>query len=86
MYAPISTCAITAEILLKEQLMAWAKFSKSMQQKTDTGDSHPLGLELLISKSIIEAHEGKMWAENNLEGRGSTFYFTLLLKKIDVSQ
>jgi signal transduction histidine kinase len=27
-----------------------------------------------------------MWAENNLEGRGSTFYFTLPLKKIDVSQ
>ncbi|HZA64503.1 MAG TPA: ATP-binding protein [Nitrososphaeraceae archaeon] len=53
--------------------MAWAKFSKSMQQKTDTGGSHPLGLGLLISKSIIEAHEGKMWAENNLEGRGATF-------------
>ena len=66
--------------------MAWAKFSKSMQQKTDTGGSHPLDLGLLISKSIIEAHEGKMWAENNLEGRGSTFYFTLPLKKIDVSQ
>jgi signal transduction histidine kinase len=57
-----------------------------MQQKTDTGGSHPLGLGLLISKSIIEAHEGKMWAENNLEGRGATFYFTLPLKNIDVSQ
>ena len=29
-----------------------------------------------ISKSIIEAHGGKIWAENN-KGRGSTFIFTL---------
>jgi len=41
------------------------------------------GLGLFISKSIIEAHGGKMWAENNNDGdhdikhKGATFYFTL---------
>jgi signal transduction histidine kinase len=43
------------------------------------------GLGLFISKSIVEAHGGKMWAENNnsmvnnRERRGATFYITLPL-------
>jgi signal transduction histidine kinase len=41
------------------------------------------GLGLFISKSIVEAHGGKMWAENNnssssgTKHNGATFYFTL---------
>ena len=35
------------------------------------------GLGLFISKSIIEAHGGKIWAENNSDGKGASFYFTL---------
>jgi two-component system sensor histidine kinase VicK len=37
------------------------------------------GLGLFISKNIVEAHEGKIWAENNSDGKGATFYFSLPL-------
>jgi PAS domain S-box-containing protein len=35
-----------------------------------------LGLGLSISRSIVEAHKGRLWAENN-PGHGATLYFTL---------
>jgi nitrogen-specific signal transduction histidine kinase len=37
------------------------------------------GLGLFISKSIIEAHGGKIWAENNPDGKGAAFSFALPL-------
>jgi signal transduction histidine kinase len=37
------------------------------------------GLGLFISKSIIEALGGRIWAENNTDGKGATFSFTLPL-------
>ena len=54
----------------------FAKFATKSYQGT--------GLGLFIAKSIVEAHGGKMWAENNNKGsdsdrkhKGATFYFTL---------
>ena len=35
------------------------------------------GLGLFISKSIIEEHGGKIWAQNNANGGGATFSFTI---------
>ncbi|MGH9989393.1 MAG: hypothetical protein ACREAS_03060 [Nitrososphaera sp.] len=32
-----------------------------------------------MSKSIIEAHGGRIWAENNKGGKGATFTFRLPL-------
>jgi signal transduction histidine kinase len=39
------------------------------------------GLGLYISKSIIEAHGGRIWATNNTDGKGAIFAFSLPLKK-----
>ena len=45
--------------------------------KSDQGT----GLGLFIVKKIVEAHDGRIWAENNSNGIGSTFYFTLPIVK-----
>ena len=37
------------------------------------------GLGLYISKSIVEAHGGRIWAENNPDGKGASFSFSLPL-------
>jgi len=40
-----------------------------------------LGMGLSISRSIVEAHDGRIWAENNRD-QGATFYFMLPVMKI----
>jgi two-component system, OmpR family, sensor histidine kinase VicK len=42
------------------------------------------GLGLFISKGIIEAHNGRIWAENNTQGKGATFHFSLPISKKSV--
>jgi len=37
------------------------------------------GFGLFISQNIVEAHGGRIWAENNSDGKGSTFSFSLPL-------
>ena len=47
--------------------------------KFATASEKGTGLGLYISKKIIEAHGGKIWAENNKDGKGATFEFTIPL-------
>ena len=50
-------------------------------QKFTTSSVKGTGLGLYISNSIVQAHGGRLWAENNDDGKGATFTFTLPLEK-----
>ena len=51
------------------------KFIQSSRTRSNAGGT---GLGLSICKEIIKAHNGRIWAENNLKG-GATFHFILPL-------
>lgn len=42
-----------------------------------TSSNQGTGLGLFISKAIVEAHGGRIWAENNSDGVGARFSFSL---------
>jgi signal transduction histidine kinase len=54
--------------------------SKLFLKLTPTESSTGTGLGLYICKNIIEAHGGKIWAENNSDGKGAIFRFTLPIR------
>jgi signal transduction histidine kinase len=35
------------------------------------------GLGLFLTKAIVEAHNGRIWFQNNQDGPGATFTFSL---------
>jgi two-component system sensor histidine kinase VicK len=55
------------------------KLFPSLFEKFVTNSSSGTGLGLYITKAIIEAHGGRIWAENNKNEKGATFRFTLPL-------
>ncbi len=57
-----------------ELLAVFDKFIQSKKTKSGAGGT---GLGLSICKEIITAHQGEIWAENNLVGKGVTFFFSI---------
>jgi signal transduction histidine kinase len=50
--------------------------------KFATKSEKGMGLGLYISKNIIEAHGGRIWAENNIDGKGATLTFTIPIRSL----
>jgi len=61
-----------------EQPKIYERFFRAKGKKE--GKIPGLGLGLFISSEIIKQHKGKLWMKS-IENKGSTFYFTLPLKK-----
>ncbi|MDQ6722832.1 MAG: HAMP domain-containing histidine kinase [Thermoproteota archaeon] len=54
-----------------------AEILPNLFTKFATKSTKGTGLGLFICKGIIEAHGGTIWAENNKDGKGATFAFSL---------
>jgi len=63
-------CTITVTIEKKD-------IGREVIVRVKDSETKGTGLGLFISKSIIEAHNGRIWAENNDDGKGATFSFSL---------
>jgi len=56
-------------------------FSKFKQLQSGDRSRKGTGLGLVVTRGIVEAHGGRIWAESAGENLGSTFYFSLPLNK-----
>ena len=56
--------------------------SNKLFSKFGSNEPSGTGLGLYISKKIIEAHGGKIWAENNVYKKGVCFYIYVTVKSI----
>lgn len=61
----------------EEQSRIYERFFRAKGKKE--GSIPGLGLGLFISSEIVKQHGGDLWAKS-IEGKGSTFYFTLPIK------
>jgi signal transduction histidine kinase len=66
----------TGEGIRHEELdLIFEKFAQGRPQNPKRHGGSGLGLS--ICRGIIEAHQGKIWAESEGPGKGSTFFFSI---------
>jgi signal transduction histidine kinase len=76
----------TGEGILPEDLgRVFERFYRGDVARSRVEASSGAGLGLAIARGIVEAHGGKIWAEN-AEGGGAQFTFTLPLQGVIISQ
>lgn len=65
-------------IAKSEQKMIFSRFyrAESATERNISG----IGLGLYVAMQIVKAHQGKIWLKST-EGKGSTFYFSIPIKK-----
>jgi two-component system, OmpR family, sensor histidine kinase VicK len=56
-------------------------FARLFTKFATKSETRGTGLGLFISKSIVESHGGKIWAQNNHDGKGAIFCFSLPLSR-----
>jgi len=59
----------------KEKVTLFEKFSRG--KGVSKLHTEGTGLGLYLAAKLVEAHQGRIWAESEGEGKGSTFYFEL---------
>jgi signal transduction histidine kinase len=85
----VEECDGTARVTVHDQGIGIAPsqlpqvFDRFYRIRGTASTASGLGLGLSICKSLIEAHGGRIWAESEGEGRGSSFCFTLPLAPVD---
>ncbi|MBM3319858.1 MAG: response regulator [Candidatus Eisenbacteria bacterium] len=62
---------------------AFGEFCRLSAKPTGGEESHGLGLA--IARRIVEAHEGRIWAENREDARGAHFGFALSREGAEIS-
>ncbi len=63
-----------------EQVYIWDRFHRAAGGSIQSGSDVGIGVGLHISRTIVEAHGGRVGVESEV-GKGSTFWFTLPLSK-----
>jgi signal transduction histidine kinase len=77
--ALLSVCDNGPGIPENELETIFDKFVQSSKTKSGSGGT---GLGLAITREIVTGHRGRVWAENNVDGPGATFYCEFPLNQV----